>query len=321
MNFQETIPVFFAVDDRYAPFLGVALRSMLANADPRCFYRIHVLTTGLAEENKRKIKAEETANAKVSFDDISHAIDKIAADLHMRDYYSAATYYRIFIGSIYPQYDRVLYFDSDLVFCGDVAKMYHTDIGGNLIGAIADDVLPLEPAFADYVDTVLGVPPARYFNAGILLIDLARYRARRMEECFLSLLSRRKFIVAQDQDYLNVLCKDMVYYFDGAWNHSAAPGNPCSARGPQILHYKMNWKPWHYDDIPFEDVFWKYANETAFAADIRAIKRGYTLGEKLRDKLAAERLVATARAETEAALEEREAEEAFFKSCYRRVKV
>jgi lipopolysaccharide biosynthesis glycosyltransferase len=272
---------------------------MLANADSRYFYRIHVLTTGLAEETADKVRREETPNARISFDDISREVSRIAAHLHMRDYYSAATYYRIFIGSIYREYDRVLYFDSDLVFCGDIAKMYHADIGRALIGAVADDVLPIEPVFGDYVETVLGVARERYFNAGILLIDLARYRAVHMEERFVSLLCHRKFTVAQDQDYLNVLTKGMVYYFDGAWNRSAAP---CHAGlAAHIVHYKMNWKPWHYDGVAFSDLFWQYADETAFAAEIRAIKQGYTLGDKLRDRIAAERLVMTARTETEEA--------------------
>ncbi|MBQ8350646.1 MAG: glycosyltransferase family 8 protein [Clostridia bacterium] len=297
--YEKTIPVFFAVDDRYAPFLGVALRSMLANADRRYFYRIHVLTTGLSEENMEKLRHEETENARISFDDISRELSRIASELHMRDYYSAATYYRIFIGSIYREYDRVLYFDSDLVFCGDIAKMYHADIGRALVGAVADDVLTMEPVFGDYAEAVLDVPRERYFNAGILLIDLARYRATHMEERFISLLRRRKFTVAQDQDYLNVLTKNAVYYFDGAWNRSAAPCN--AGRTVNIVHYKMNWKPWHHDGVAFEQLFWQYADACAFAEDIRAIKRGYTLGDKLRDKIAGERLVLTAREEIAAA--------------------
>lgn len=298
--YEKTIPVFFAVDDCYAPFLGVALRSMLANADRRCFYRIHVLTTGLTQENIEKLRREETVNSRITFDDISRELSCIAADLHMRDYYSAATYYRMFIGSIYREYDRVLYFDSDLVFSGDIAKMYQADIGRCLVGAVSDDVVMMEPVFGDYVETVLGVPRERYVNAGVLLIDLARYRAKRIEEHFFSLLRRRKFTVAQDQDYLNVLAKNAVYYFDAAWNRSASPCNAgCAAN---IVHYKMNWKPWHYDGVAFEELFWRYADETAFAADIRAMKQGYTLADKLRDQIAGERLVLTARKEIETAL-------------------
>ena len=296
------IPIFFAVDDNYAPYLGVALRSLLANADPQYFYRIHVLTTGLQTENMSKLLAEQRENSRISFDDISEQVDRIASELHMRDYYSAATYYRIFIGGIYPEYDRVLYLDSDLVFVGDIAKMYNTDIGDNLLGAVREDVMAMEKVFGDYADIVVGVPSEKYFNAGILLIDLDRYRALGMEERFVSLLRRRKFTVAQDQDYLNLLCRDMVYYFDSSWNHTSVRGALNDGRRPNIVHYKMDWKPWHYDGVLFEELFWEYADACAFADDLREIKRKYSPLEKLRDKKARQRLVRTAREETIAAI-------------------
>ena len=120
-----------------------------------------------------------------------------------------------------------------------------------------------------------------------------------MEERFVALLRQRRFTVAQDQDYLNVLAKNAVTYFDHAWNCSAAPDN--ASEVPQIIHYKMNWKPWHYDGVAFEEIFWQYADACAFAEDIHAIKRAYTLGDKLRDRIAGERLIETARAEIAAA--------------------
>lgn len=305
-KYEKTIPIFFAVDDNYAPYLGVALRSMLANADSRFFYRIHVLITSLSDDNKAKLLSEQRENSRITFDDISAHVGRIASELHMRDYYSAATYFRIFIGGIYPEYDRVLYLDSDLVFVGDIAKMYNTDIGVNLVGAVREDVMAMEDVFGRYADVVVGVPREKYFNAGILLIDLDRYRALGMEERFISLLRQRKFTVAQDQDYLNLLCRDMVYYFDPSWNHTSVRGALNDGRTPNIVHYKMDWKPWHYDGVLFEELFWEYADACAFAEDIREIKRNYSPSKKLRDKLARERLARTAELETLAMLAETE---------------
>ncbi len=298
-TFPQTIPIFFAVDDNYAPYLGVALRSMLTNADPSCFYRIHILTEGLTEENRTKLMAEQTANSLFSFDDIREQVARISAHIHMRDYYSAATYYRIFIGEVYPQYDRALYLDSDLVFEGDIAEMYNTDLGGRLLGAIREDVMAMEEVFGRYADVVVGVPREEYFNAGILLLDLKRYRELHMEERFVSLMQERRFTVAQDQDYLNLLCRGMVYYFDSAWNHTAVKGALNDGKPPKIVHYKMDWKPWHYDGVLFENLFWKYADVCAFADTLHMIKRDYTEAEKERDRAARARLADTAWRETE----------------------
>lgn len=299
--YKDTVPVFFAVDDNYAPLLGVALRSLLANADKNYLYRIHVLTAGLSAENKRKIQSEVTDNARLTFDDVSREVARIAEDLHMRDYYSAATYYRIFIGRLYPQYDRALYLDCDVIFAGDVAKMYTANIGGALVGAVREDVMAMERVFGDYARVVVGVPAAKYFNAGILLLNLKKYRALEIEKRFVALMRERKFTVAQDQDYLNVLCRGMVHYFDPAWNHTAVKGALNDGNAPLIVHYKMDWKPWHHDGVLFEELFWHYADTSAFAAQLHAIKSAYTPAMQARDVAARERLVEIARAETCAA--------------------
>ncbi len=304
-RYEKIIPVFFAVDDAYAPYLGVALRSMLANADGRFFYRIHILTEGLTEDHTAGLLAEETENAKITFDDVSHRVAEFGSDLHMRDYYSAATYYRVFIGGLYPEYDRALYLDSDLVFEGDVAKLYNADIGDNLVGAIREDVMAMEKVFGDYADAVVEVPCEKYFNAGILLLNLKRYRELSMEKRFFDLLRRRRFTVAQDQDYLNSLCYGMVHYFDSSWNHTAVKGALNDGNHPNIVHYKMDWKPWHYDGVLFEELFWKYADASSFAGEIRAIKASYTDEERQRDAEARQRLAETALRETSEALAKR----------------
>ena len=299
--YKDTIPVFFAVDDNYAPLLGVALRSLLANADSRYFYRIHVLTAGLSTRNKRRILREVTENATLTFDDVSKEVARIAARLHMRDYYSAATYYRIFIGRLYPEYDRALYLDCDAIFAGDISKMYLTDIGNALLGAVREDVMAMEKVFGDYAKAVVGVPAEEYFNAGILLINLKKYRAMEIEKRFVDLMRERTFTVAQDQDYLNVLCHGKVYYFDPAWNHTAVRGALNDGNEPMIVHYKMDWKPWHHDGVLFAELFWQYADESSFSDTLRAIKKAYTPEEQARDVAARERLIEIARAETAAA--------------------
>jgi lipopolysaccharide biosynthesis glycosyltransferase len=125
-----------------------------------------------------------------------------------------------------------------------------------------------------------------------------------MEQRFVSLLKERRFTVAQDQDYLNLLCRGLVHFFDSAWNHTAVRGALNDGKPPKIVHYKMDWKPWHADGVLFEELFWHYADASAFAEEIRAVKAAYTDGQRERDRLARERLAETAYRETEALLYE-----------------
>ena len=52
MKNEKVIPVFFATDDNYAPFLGVTLKSMFENASREYFYEVYVLITSLNSKNK-----------------------------------------------------------------------------------------------------------------------------------------------------------------------------------------------------------------------------------------------------------------------------
>ena len=56
MQKQKEIPVCFATDDNYVPFLAVAVASLIDNASKENFYRIFVLITQLKEDNIAKIK-------------------------------------------------------------------------------------------------------------------------------------------------------------------------------------------------------------------------------------------------------------------------
>ena len=88
---------------------------------------------------------------------MNYYIEKVKDKLYTRDYYTKTTYFRLFIPDLYPQYDKVLYLDSDIVVLGDIAELYNTNIKGNLVAAVPDDSVQTIPEFAEYVEKVVGV--------------------------------------------------------------------------------------------------------------------------------------------------------------------
>ena len=59
----------------------------------------------------------------------------------------------------------------------------------------------------------------------------------------------------------------------------------------KLIHYKIHWKPWHYDGVLYENHFWDYAKQTSFYEEILDKKLSYTDEEKRRDAIAYERLM------------------------------
>ena len=283
-NNLKVIPIFFAVDDGYVPFLAVALESLIRNSSKNYYYAIKVLYTNIEERNKKKIAKYERDNVKIEFVDLNYYIEEVKDKLYTRDYYTNTTYFRLFIPNLYPQYDKVLYLDSDIVVLGDIADLYNVEIGDNLVAAAPDDVIQSSNIFQEYAERVVGVAKYQnYFNAGILLMNLDEMRKFEFQEKFLYLLEQVKFTVAQDQDYLNRLCKGRAKIISTVWDRMPIPDANVKDEDLKIIHYNLIYKPWHFDDVLYSKYFWDYAKKTEFYKDILTIKQNYSEEERFRD--------------------------------------
>ena len=281
---SRIIPIFFAVDNGYIPFLAVALQSLIDNSSRKNTYIIKVLYTDITKENQEKIKKYEQENVSIEFVDLNYYIDGIKDKLYTRDYYSKTTYFRLFIPELYPQYDKILYLDSDIVVLDDIANLFNVNIGDNLIAAAPDDVITTIEVFQNYVEKVVGVNSSdRYFNAGILVMNLDELRKFKFQEKFIYSLSMIRFTVAQDQDYLNRLCKGRVYLLDNVWDRMPIGGDVVPRDELKIIHYNLAFKPWHFEDILYKEYFWEYAQKTEYFDEILRIKDEYTEEERFSD--------------------------------------
>lgn len=284
-NDTNIIPIFFAVDDGYIPFLAVTLKSMLSNASNNYNYDIKILYTSISDENKTKILKLETDNAKIEFVDLNYYIEELQSKLYTRDYYTKTTYYRLLIPNLYPQYDKAVYLDSDLTVLGDVSELYNIDIESNLVGAVPDASVRKIKEFSEYVERVVGMNDYKnYFNAGVLVMNLKEMRNFEFQSKFLYLLENMKFSVAQDQDYLNRICKGRTKILDSGWDVMPLPtDNPLHENDIKIIHYNLIYKPWHFDNVLYQEYFWEYAKQTEFHDEILEMRNTYPEDSKARD--------------------------------------
>lgn len=278
---KKVIPLFFAVDDNYSSFLSITLESILENASKDYKYDIVVLNIGLKEESKELISKYNSEDVNIIYYDVRNKLQNISSNLSIRDYYSKATYYRLFIADLFPQYSKALYLDCDIVVLGDIAKLYNHDLGDNLVGAIPDGAVQITEEFIDYVNKALGIKEEKYFNAGVLLMNLDEFRKTKFEDRFVELLKKYTFEIAQDQDYLNVLTKDKVLFIDESWNVMPL-GN--YVKPVNLIHYNLSFKPWKYDNIQYEEYFWKYAKKANVEEKIRKIKDSFSLEDAKKDQ-------------------------------------
>ena len=288
---KPVIPVFFATDNNYAPFVAITLESILENCSKDYFYHFHVLTTDLDKSYEEKFAKYESENVKIEFISLRETLTKIKVKFHLRDYYSIETYYRFFIANMYPQYDKVLYMDCDIVVLGDIAELYNNDITNLYLAASPEEVMAEVKVFGDYVEKALDVPVPEYFNAGIMVMNLAEFRKDNIEKKFFEMINRFRFRVTQDEDYLNVLCKGKTKILDLGWNKTAFKNDKFDDKNLKLIHYKINWKPWKNRNVLYEEYFWNYAKKTEFYDLIRQKLEDYTDAQRERDEVAYQNLV------------------------------
>ena len=295
---KQIIPIFYACDDTFVKYTIVSLHSIIANASKEYQYHVYVLHTGITEGMMQRLYALANDNFTVSFEDVTNYMQSISDKLPIRDYYSKTTYYRLFIAEMFPEYTKAIYIDSDTVVQGDISKLYHTDIGDSYLGACHEQAMVQVDEYGTYVEKVIGISRHNFFNAGVLLINCEQFRLRAVLDKFIEYLHIYNFVVTQDEDYLNLICKDHVYWLDQRWNTEIFGEIPYPIEEACVLHYIMTSKPWHYADCRHGDIFWKYAKETSVYEEILAIQEAYTDAERERDRISCDKLLALAVSET-----------------------
>lgn len=294
-NKNKIVPIVFAVDNNYAPYLSVTIKSILENSSQDRLYRFFVLNTGISKEYEEKLIASTDEKSSIEFIDVDKRLNAITEKLPLRDYYTNTIYYRLFIPSLFPEYDKILYLDSDIVVLKDICEMFDTDITGKLVGAIREEVMTTVKVFSDYSEECLDVPHGEYFNSGVLLINAKAFREKDVEGQFVSLLKRFKFVVAPDQDYLNVICNKNVHYFDLGWNKMPLKEVDFPTEQLKLVHYKLFYKPWFYKNVMYDEYFWKYAKKSPFYSEIVLVRERYGQEEIARDLIAYKNLMVTAK--------------------------
>ncbi len=291
---REEIPIFFASDDNYVPFLSVAIKSLIENCNKSYKYKVIILNSGLSNQNMKKLKQMENENFEVSFEDINDKIYNIAnqLSLRLRDYYSISIYYRMFIPSLFPKYKKGIYLDSDVVVVDDISKLYFENIDNYLLGAVPDEVIAGSEVFQQYTKDALDLEPNKYFNSGVLLMNLEMFRKEKIEEKFLHLLNKYNFdVIAPDQDYLNVLCKGKVKYINRGWDRMPNVDDSFDDSELHLIHFNMFKKPWNYSNVLYEEYFWKYAAKTDFYEGISKMKDNYTKEDRKNDEIGVENMI------------------------------
>lgn len=281
-----TIPIFYAIDDGYAKFVAVSIKSLIMNANNNYNYDINVIYENLSEENAKKLKSLETDNVKIILTEMNQNLSMITDKLgnRLREYtFTLTIFFRLFIPVMFPKYDKCIYIDADTVIPGDISRLYNEDLGNNYLGCIVDKSTIDNEILASYFEEVVGIPRDKYINSGVLLMNSKKLRELKIDEKFLDLYIKYGFdVIAPDQDYINSMCYGHIKYLSDIYDAMPNPNNK-EVEKPVIIHYNLFLKPWQYENVQYYDYFWKYAKFTPYYDEILEIKNSYTDEDRKKD--------------------------------------
>lgn len=283
---RNVIPIFFTIDNNYVPYNAVALKSIIENASKDYQYNVIILYQDLTEENRTSLQSLSNENFSIEFRYMKQSFETITDRIENRlrcDYFTLTIYFRLFIADMFPEYDKGIYIDSDIVVPGDISELYNVELGNNLIAASTDHSIQEIPELINYMENAVGVKKQEYINSGVLVMNLKMMREKEFSKHFLYLLNKYHFdSVAPDQDYLNAMCNGKIVYLDECWDAMPTQGKK-PLKNPKLIHYNLFAKPWCYDNVAYEEYFWDYAQKTKFYKDIVEFKRNYSEDKKNSD--------------------------------------
>lgn len=259
--------ICFSTDNNYAEQLAVTIASIIKNSNDSDSFNFFILNSDFSKENKSKIeelkhiKDFKIAFIKINKNDFSCCpMLKDYNDEFSHYHVTQPTYYRFKLASIFPNLTKILYLDCDLIIKSSLEDLYSIDISDYYAAMIPDVENENE-------SERLGLDV--YCNAGVMLINLDKWRKDDIENRLFDYASKNKeTILWQDQDIMNVVFKDKIYALNRKWNFQYFLYDETRYEGLldkyykyNILHFAGKYKPWGFHIV--HPLFFEYYNYLA----------------------------------------------------------
>ncbi len=245
--------ILVTLNEKYLPPLQVLLTS-LRTAHPDEPLTVWLLHSGIRPAALETVKRQ---CGRLGMTLCCLTVDRAVFDsAPVTRQYPQEMYYRLLAGCFLPaELDRVLYIDPDILVLNSLRPLWETPMEGRLFAAASHTG---KTGLMNNINQVRLGTDCKYFNSGVLLIDLNAARAQvRPQDIFRYAEEKGKALLLPDQDILNALYGDRTLELDDTlWNYDARnyntyllrSGGVCDMdwvmRNTGILHFCGKSKPW-----------------------------------------------------------------------------
>ena len=263
--------ILVTLNEKYLPPLQVLLTS-LRTAHPDEPLTVWLLHSGI---RPAALETVERQCGRLGMTLCCLTVDRAVFDsAPVTRQYPQEMYYRLLAGCFLPaELDRVLYIDPDILVLNSLRPLWETPMEGRLFAAASHTG---KTGLMNNINQVRLGTDCKYFNSGVLLIDLNAARAQvRPQDIFRYAEEKGKALLLPDQDILNALYGDRTLELDDTlWNYDARnyntyllrSGGVCDMdwvmRNTGILHFCGKSKPWQPGYLRFGILYKHYMQMT-----------------------------------------------------------
>lgn len=267
MPYKNAIAI--TIDNNYVQHACVMLLSLNANiAGPVNVYCVY---NNLDDGNRKRITNEiKGTRINIAFVEFNTSV---LPDLPIKenDHVSAATFLRIWLPNLFPKLDQLLFMDTDIIINGDISPLLNFEVLNKPLGAVVDVGMSARKKAS------LGFPAgAPYFNAGVMVINLAYFRQNLLTDKISAFINKHPELCEfWDQDAINAIIKGNFDILDYRYNvqsgfYEESQTDPLALKAienPLIIHFTGGGacKPWYYHNHhPHKDLYYFYLKNTSF---------------------------------------------------------
>ena len=281
--------------------LAVTLRSAASSLKQGNHLHVILMDGGITESSYGGL-AETLVDLPISINVLKINRGEVS-DLMTSHHITHTAYFRLLAGRLLPDYiQKVIYLDSDVLVKSDLSQLWSLPLDNDYCLAAVDIACPFIDAYETqqqkpeikksipYLAAIspvpnwkqLGLEPTQpYFNSGVMVLNLERWRRENIDLELLDCLRRNAaYVWCWDQYALNVVFAKQWSPLPARWNQGAHvfeyPDESCCPidladfqemkAAPGIIHFTTEFKPWKYEPFhPLRSLFFEELDKTAWS--------------------------------------------------------
>lgn len=206
--------IVYSSDENYVQHMAVSIFSLLENNKEIKEINIYILSNDISGKSKEELRHIIEGQFRRNIFFIEFAPFKERLKLNMEWSISLSSYARLFLPEMLPDdCEKVIYIDCDTVVCTSLLELWDTDLKKCSVGGVLDTVLP------QFKSAVGLKREDTYINAGVLLIDIKKWRSERTQDEFIQFIETYGGRVSHhDQGTINGVLHDRILVLNPRYN-------------------------------------------------------------------------------------------------------